>query len=83
MIFSVFVVRHHSRTAFEYATGHKTKLPVACFGEAVSWRQKRTTAALNTYGVEYSEGLFLGISGMSTELVIDTGELLGRAMFEF
>ena len=55
-----------------YATGHKTKLPVACFGGTVLWRKNRETAEPNKHDVEYVEGLFLGISGMSTELVIGT-----------
>ena len=71
-IFHRYAVRHHGRTAHEYATGHKTKLPVACFGETVLWRQKRTTTDLNKHDVEYSEGIFLGISGMSTELLVGT-----------
>ena len=50
-IFIRFAVRHRGRTAFEYATGHNTKLLVACFGETVLWRQKRTTAALNKHDV--------------------------------
>ena len=52
---SRFAVRYHGRTAFEYATGHKTKLPVACSGEMVLWMQKRTTAELNKHDVAYSE----------------------------
>ena len=71
-IYNRFAVRHHGRTAHEYATGHKTKLPVACFGETVLWRQKRTKADLNKHDVEYSEGLFLGMSGMGSELIIGT-----------
>ena len=51
-IYSRFAVRHHGRTAHEYATGHKTKLPVACFGETVLWRKKRTIADLNQHVVE-------------------------------
>ena len=53
-IFKRYAVRHHGRTEHEYATGHKTKLPVACFGETVLWRQKRTTAKLNKHDVEFS-----------------------------
>ena len=37
VFFNRYAVRHHGRTAHEYATGHKTKLPVACFGETVLW----------------------------------------------
>ena len=36
------------------------------------WRQKRTIAELNKHDVEYSEGIFLGISGMSTDLLVGT-----------
>ena len=74
-IFSRYGVTHHGRTAHEYATGHKTKLSVACFGKTVLWRQKRTTVELNKHDVEYSEGVVLGISGMSTELLV--GSLRG------
>ena len=65
-------VRHHGRTTHEYATGHKTKLPVACFGETVLWRQRRDTSELGKHDVEYTEGVFLGMSGTSAELVIGT-----------
>ena len=50
-IFNRYAVRHHGRTAHEYATGHKTKLPVACFSETVLRRQKRTTAELKKHVV--------------------------------
>ena len=36
------------------------------------WRKKRTTVDLNKHDVDYSEGIFLGISGMSTELLVST-----------
>ena len=65
-IFNRYAVRHHGRTAHEYATGHKTKLPVACFGETVLWRKKRTIADLSNHDVEYSEGVLVGMSGMSS-----------------
>ena len=71
-IFNRFAVRHHGRTAHEYATGHKTKLPVACFGETVLWRQRRNNSELGKHHSEYSEGIFLGIGGMSTELLVGT-----------
>ena len=71
-IFIRVSVRHHGRTAFEYATGHQTKLPVACFGETVLWRKKRTIAELTGRDVEYSEGVFLGMSGVSSEFVLGT-----------
>ena len=69
-IFNRYAVRHHGRSAHEYATGHKTKLPVACFGEPVLWRKKRTIADLNKHDVEHSEGVFLDMIGMSSEFVL-------------
>ena len=45
---------------------------MVCFDETVLWRQKRTTAELNKHDFEYSEGIFLGIGGMSTELLVGT-----------
>lgn len=71
-IFNRYAVRHHGRTAHEYATGHKTKLPVACSGETVLWRQRRANSELGKHDAEYSEGIFLGIGGMSTELLVGT-----------
>ena len=54
------------------------KLPVACFGKTVLWRKKRTTADLNKHDVEYSDGVFLGISGMSAELLVGTPRAVFR-----
>ena len=72
VIYNRFAVSHHGRTEHECGTCHKTKLPVACFGETVLWTKKRTTAELNNHDVEYSEGVFLGMSSMGSELVIGT-----------
>ena len=38
------------------------------------WRKKRTIADLNKHDVEYREGVFLDMSGMSSELVVGTPE---------
>ena len=65
-------VRHHGRTTHEYVTGHKMKLPIACFGETLLWRRRRVASELGKHDVEYTEGIFLGMSGTSAELVIGT-----------
>ena len=65
-------VRHHGRTTHEFITGHKMKLPVACFGETLLWRQKRATTDLGKHDPEYVEGIFLGMSGTSAEIMIGT-----------
>ena len=67
-----YAARHHGRTAHGNTTGHKTKLPVACFGETVLWRKKRTIADPSNSDVEYSEGIFLGMGGMPSEFVLGT-----------
>ena len=40
-------IKSHGRTVFEYATGHRMKTQLACFGKAVLWRAKRHAGALN------------------------------------
>ena len=68
------VIRRNGATDGSNPTGigHKTKLPVACFGETVLWRQRRNIAELGKHDVEYTEGVFLGISGMSTKFLVGT-----------
>ena len=65
-------VRHHGRTTHEFITGHKMKLPLPCFGETLLWRQKRSTSNLGKHDSEWTEGVFLGMSGTSAELVLGT-----------
>ena len=72
-------VRHHGRTTHEYIIGHKMKLPVASFGETLLWRKKRETSDLGKHDVEYTEGIFLGMSGTSAEIVLGTPKGIVRA----
>ena len=65
-------IRSHGRTVYEFVTGHRMKVPMAIFGESVVWRQKRHSAALNKYDSEWSDGIYLGIAGLSTEALIGT-----------
>ena len=67
-----FVVRRHGRSAYEYATGHKTKSPVTCFGEKILWRRKRSAEALNKHDSEWTEGIFIGLTGSSNEVLVST-----------
>ena len=48
------------------------KWPEETYYETVLWRQRRNIAELGKHDVEYTEGIFLGISGMSTELLVGT-----------
>ena len=72
-------VRHHGRTTHEFITGHKMKLPVAIFGETLLWRRKRETSELGKHDPEYTEGIFLGMSGTSAEIVLGTPKGIVRA----
>ena len=65
-------IKSHGRTVFEYATGHKMKTPLAMFGEAILWRAKRHVGALNKYDSEWADGVFLGVSGMGTSILVGT-----------
>jgi hypothetical protein len=65
-------IRSHGRTVYEFVTGHRMKVPMAIFGEAVMWRRKRHSGALNKYDSEWADGVYLGIAGLSTEAIIGT-----------
>ena len=62
------------RTTHELITGHKMKLPLPCFGETSLWRQQRSTSNLGRHDSEWTERVFLGMSGTSAELVFGTKE---------
>ena len=65
-------IKSHGRTVFEYATGHRMKSQLSCFGEAILWRSKRRVGALNKYDSEWADGVFLGIAGMGTSVLVGT-----------
>ena len=65
-------IKSHGRTVFEYATGHRMKTQLACFWQAVLSRAKRHAGALNKYDSEWSDGVFLGVSGMGICVLVGT-----------
>ena len=65
-------IRSHGRTVLEHVTGHRMKVPLGVFGEAVMWRQKRHPGALNKCDSEWSNGVYLGVAGLSVEALIGT-----------
>ena len=48
------------------------KTQLVRFGQAVLWRAKRHAGALNKYDSEWSNGVFLGVSGMGIGVLIGT-----------
>ena len=65
-------VKHSGRTMYEYITGHQTKAPLVCFGDAQYWREKRTADALNMYDSKIFDGNGLGISGCNNAVMVGT-----------
>ena len=65
-------VKTHGRTVYEYITGHRMKTPISCFGEAVLWRRRRSAGNLNKHDSEWADGVYLGVSGLSTGALIGT-----------
>ena len=49
-----------------------SKWCTSVFGEAVMWRRKRHPGALNKYDSEWSNGVDLGVAGLSVEALIGT-----------
>ena len=67
-------VKSHGRTVFEYITGHRMKALISCSGEALLWRKNRHSGELNKLDSEGSDGVFLGISAMTTYALIGTAD---------
>ena len=45
---------------------------MTCFGEKLLWRRKRSPAALNKHDSEWTEGVFVGLTGSSNEVLVST-----------
>ena len=73
-------VKSHGRAVFEYACGHRTKIALARFGEAVLWRAKRHSGDLNKHDSEWRDGIYLGVAGMSSSLSIGTSSGIVRVV---
>ena len=59
-ILTRFAIRDSGRIAYEQITGHRTKQPIACFGEVVMWRRARKVSGAGKWDPEYQEGVFVG-----------------------
>ena len=65
------------RTPYELYTGHKSRTPVAAFGERILWRQPRARSGAGKFDSEWDDGVFLGISGV--EVLIGTSSGVHRS----
>lgn len=70
-------VTERGRTPHELTTGHRSKAPLAAFGEKIHWRNLRAVSRAGKFTSEWSYGIFLGISG--AEVVIGTEEGIKRS----
>ena len=63
-------VKSHGRTVFEHTVGHRMKTPLCAFGESFLYRTKRHIGALNKYDSEWTDGIFLGVSGLGVSVLV-------------
>ena len=64
-------IQSHGRAVSDYAIGHRMKTELSCFGEAVLWRPSRHVGTLNKYDSKWSDGVFLGVSGMGVDVSLE------------
>ena len=77
-ILSRFRVGTSGRTPYEVATGHRSKTPIACFGEHILYHKKRNIAGLNKAESEWYDGIYLGMSGSSSYILVGTPQGIER-----
>ena len=74
-----FAIRDNGRTSYEMVTGHKTKVPVVGFGEHILWRYPRSRNPSGKLISEWHDGIFLGLTGTSSEVYVGTADGVYRA----
>ena len=77
-ILSRFRVRPSGRTPYETTTGHKSKVPIACFGEHILWQSKRVLGDIGKAESEWYDGIYLGMSGSSSYTLVGTSNGIER-----
>ena len=73
-ILSRFRMGTSGRTPYEIATGHRSKTPIVCFGEHILNHKKRNIAGLGKAESEWHDGMYLGMSGLSSYIVVGTAQ---------
>jgi len=80
MLCSRFVVRENGKTAYEEQKGRKCKIEVVPLGEKVFYKQlKDSGEKKNILASNFEEGVWLGHSRQSNEVLIGTREGVVRA----
>ena len=80
MLCSRYLVGKDGRTPYERRRGRKCKMPVICFGEKVWYKELRETKERkDKFESEWAEGIWLGHSRASNEMLIGTREGVVRA----
>ena len=72
------VVQPNGRSVYELSTGHRSKVPLAAFGEKLHWRAPRAVSGAGKFESEWEYGIFLGISGSEVVLGTATGIVRSR-----
>ena len=80
MLLSRFMVGSDGMTGYERRRGRKCTIAVVPFGEAVWYREVRVTKERkNMYDTEWKDGIWLGHTRRSNEVVVGTADGVVRA----
>ena len=77
-ILSRFRMGTSGRTPYEIATGHRSKTPIACFGEHILYHKKRNIVGLGKAESEWYDGVYPGMSGSSSYILVGTAQGIER-----
>ena len=66
-------VSHDGKTAYERLRGKSAKVLGVEFGETVMWKRRPIGGPLGKLSIMWDEGVFLGIKGTTSEIIIGAG----------
>ena len=71
-------VSHDGKTAYERLKGKTAKVIGVEFGETVMWKRRPIGGPLGKLSIMWEEGVFLGIKGTTSEIIIGAGKGIYR-----
>ena len=66
-------VGHDGKTAYERLKGKSAKVLGVEFGETVMWKRRPVGGPLGKLSIMLEEGVFLGVKGTTSEIIIGAG----------
>ena len=67
-------VGHDGKTAYERLKGKPSNIPGVEFGETVMWKRRPVGGPLGKLSIMWEEGVYLGIKGTTSEIIIGAGK---------